>query len=389
MSRVSRTLVAAFVTTFFVVLLVPETILWTIRAVRSGGADVWRSATTSIPRPVLIVLLMIVFLLVSFAIIFGIVRLFTSYGTSTGEQVAGWYERVTPDTPQTKALVFMVGFVVVFIVGIAVFAPTLAASLANDTGAGDFVDDLEDGNYAGEIQFLFENDGVPAANGTVSLRRTNGSGVVSDIDGDGIPDDWERSNQAPNGAGLPGSSTRRMDLYVQIDTGSEVPELSSRERSALRNIWNGMPVQNPDGSTGIDLHIVETDIDGEISAEQPDQYYTESNLGLRHCLYRQVVLGQIDTTQGIGAAETPGYASVYDGSRYTGYDGEVPFRSAMITHALLHQITGEVDGSVHSDGGWLDYPSEGNERLSDSVAAHLEDGGFRTTTSYLDRCHGS
>lgn len=384
MSRLSRMVVAAMVTTFFVVLLVPETLLWAAASVRLTGGDLWQLATQSVPRPVLIVLLMILFLFISFGVIFGIIRLFTTFGTSTGERVAGWYERVTPDAPQTKAMVFMVGFVVVFIIGIAVFAPTFAASLAEDTGAGDFVDDIQQGNYEGEVERLFSGDAVRSNNESVSLRREN------DTDGDGIPDDWERAGQTPDGVGLPGTSTGEMDLYVQIDTGDDIPELSDSERDQLRAIWGNMPVENPDGSTGIDLHIVEDDIDEAIQAGTPaqvDQYYSEENLGSRHCLYRQVVLGELRTQQRIGLAEAPGYTAIYDGSRYQGYDGEYPFRSAMITHALLHTITGDFEGQTHAEGGWLEFPSDGNEQLSDSVAEKLERDGFTTTPRYFESCH--
>jgi hypothetical protein len=150
-----------------------------------------------------------------------------------------------------------------------------------------------------------------------------------------------------------------------------------------------MPVANPDGSTGIDLHIVEMGIDGEIRALQPgavDRYYTRENLRTRYCLYRHVVLGELETRERIGLAESPGYAAIYDGSRFQGYDGEVPFRSAMITHALLHQVAGDVAGGAHSEGGWMDYPSAENEQLTDAVASDIERGGFESTTRYQDLC---
>jgi len=383
MSRLSRMVVAALVTVFFVLVLIPTTLIQTAGRTRSVGQRLWTTVTSSIPPPVLIAALMLVFLVVSFVTIFAIVRLFTSYGVSTGERIAEWYERVTPDTPQSKALVFMTGFIVVFIIGIGIFAPAFAASLTEDTEADSFVDDIQEGNYAGEVQRLFEGDAVRPDNETVSLRDTN------DTDGDGIPDAWERAGETPDGVGLPGSSVGQMDLYVQIDTGGDIPELSQRERDALRDIWGDMPVENPDGTTGIALHLVESDIDGEIRALQPsavDRYYTRENLRTRYCLYRHVVLGQLEARERIGLAESPGYAAIYDGSRFQGYDGEVPFRSAMITHALLHMVAGDVESQVHSEGGWMDYPSAENEQLSEAAASDIERGGFESTTRYQQTC---
>lgn len=381
MSRSSRLVVAALVAAFFVLSLAPETVLWAASTVRTAWVDAWSSVGQPIPRPVLVGLLLLVFLLISFAVIFGILRLFTTVGASTGEQVAGWYDRVTPDSPQTKALVFMVGFVVVFIVGIAVFAPTLAASLASDTGADDFVDDLEDGNYGNRIDQLFATDTVRPSNGTVTL------GSANDTDGDGLPDDWERAGRTPDGVVLPAASPNRTDLYVRISYAGDAAALSDQELEGLRSIWADMPVENPDGSTGIDLHIVEGRIEQPI-ADTPRQLSRLSStayLGERRCVYRHVVLGELDTTDRIGLAEAPGYAAVYDGSRFQGHDGSVPFRAALVTHGLLHTVVGEVDGGVHVAGTWLDHPDSDNERLSAATVAALEDG-FRTTVDHRERC---
>lgn len=381
MSRSSRLVVAALVTAFFVVSFVPETVLWVASAVRTGWTNAVSGIGQPVPRPVLVGLLMLFFLLVSFGVIFGVVRLFTTVGTSTGERVAGWYDRATPDSPQTKALVFMVGFVVVFIVGIAVFAPTLAASLASDTGANDFVDDLEDGNYGNQLDQLFATDTVRPTNGTVALGGDN------DTDGDGLPDAWERAGRTPDGVALPSASPNRTDLYVQISYAGDAQPLSDQERQRLEAIWAGMPVDNPDGSTGIDLHVVETRLANSVqdSPEQLSQLSSNRYLGERACVYRHVVLGELDTTDRIGLAETPGYAAVYDGSRFQGHEGEVPFRSAMVTHGLLHTVVGELDGGVHVAGTWLDQPDSGNGRLSAATAARLEDG-FRTTVDHWERC---
>lgn len=389
MRRPGRWLIAAVVAAILVISVVPETWLWASRSTESVLVAVLSEAIQSIPEPLIIGVGMLLLLALSFFIIFGVVRLFTNVGTATGERLAGWYDRITPDSPQTKALAFMVAFVIVFIGGIGAFAPWLATSLAEDSGVDDVISDIRDGRYGGNVEELFSEDAVTPGSDPVQPDVAG-----EDSDGDGLPDEWERAGQTPGGARLPGANPNQLDLYVQLNYGANVTALSDNELRRLEAVWSQMPVQRGEGPQGIDLHIVEEREEaGELgeevvinSMDAADRFYTEPLLGDRHCVYRQVVLGQDRSRDNIGYAEAPGYAAVYDGSRFGSYNGGVPFRVAMLTHGLLHTVVGDVDGTVHTEGGWMDYPDRENEELTDAVAEQLSTRGFVTTEAYQQRC---
>lgn len=82
-----------------------------------------------------------------------------------------------------------------------------------------------------------------------------------DADGDGIPDDWEINGVPYVDADgveqrymLPGADPQRKDIYIEIDFGAVgmPPQAVSRVVQAFANA----PVTNPDGSTGITLHVM-------------------------------------------------------------------------------------------------------------------------------------
>jgi hypothetical protein len=385
-----RRVVAAVVAVVVLAPLLSETFRGAVAVAQAVGDTVSRNVGQSIPRPVLIAAGLILLLVVSFAVIFGLVRLFTEIGAASGERLATTYDRLTPDSPQTKALAFMVVFVVVFIGGLGVAAPWFANALVEDSGIGDVVSDIEDARYEGQLEELFADDGVESDSPTVSKAPPN----TTDSDGDGFPDAWEEVGVTPWGMDLSTASPDRMDLYVQFNYGANVTGMTESERQQLRSVWNTMPIENPDGSSGIDLHIVDAgDTAGRLnrsvevgSSDRVDRFYTRELLGERYCGYHQVVLGDIGNTNRIGYSETPGYASVLDGGQFDGYDGDVTFRVAMVTHALLHNVVGPVEDGTHTDGGWLDYPDPDNEELTDAVAERIDGEGFVTTQDYREEC---
>lgn len=88
----------------------------------------------------------------------------------------------------------------------------------------------------------------------------------ADTDGDGLPDEWERNGvtimdgDQPVFLNLPamGADPNHKDLFVQVDymvgdnhTHKPKPEALD----ILRQAFSGAPVANPDGTTGIRIHI--------------------------------------------------------------------------------------------------------------------------------------
>jgi hypothetical protein len=84
---------------------------------------------------------------------------------------------------------------------------------------------------------------------------------LADADGDGIPDCWEEEGipvEAEDGAlvsyRLPGADPDRKDLYVELDhMAGFAPEPGALED--VVGAFAAAPVGNPDGSTGIALHV--------------------------------------------------------------------------------------------------------------------------------------
>ncbi len=89
--------------------------------------------------------------------------------------------------------------------------------------------------------------------------------ALIDTDGDGLADRWELDGVDGDGDGvvdvvLPGADPHRKNIYVEVDfmTDHEPP---SSVFDAVVDMFASAPVQNPDGSTGVDLTVV---VDDEI-----------------------------------------------------------------------------------------------------------------------------
>lgn len=85
--------------------------------------------------------------------------------------------------------------------------------------------------------------------------------LATDSDADGLPDSWETNGYDANGDGvvdvdLPalGASPTRKDLFVEMDYMSgRLASTAALDRIVA--VYAGAPVGNPDGSTGITLHL--------------------------------------------------------------------------------------------------------------------------------------
>ncbi|WP_191906137.1 MULTISPECIES: hypothetical protein [unclassified Haloarcula] len=75
-----------------------------------------------------------------------------------------------------------------------------------------------------------------------------------DTDGDGYPDGMEvRCEQA-----IPEADPLRTDIYVEVDS-TQSTTLSDSVQTSIIETFDDAPVSNPDGSTGIDIHLVTDD----------------------------------------------------------------------------------------------------------------------------------
>jgi hypothetical protein len=212
--------------------------------------------------------------------------------------------------------------------------------------------------------------------------------TVADTDGDGLDDGAEIDGETAGGVALPGSDPLSMDLYVQISYAASATRKSTSFLADLRSQWSKMPIENPDGTTGIDLHVEAarprsetvtfTGSDGSFGRIESEHY--ADNVGDRAGVYHNVMFVEFD-----------------DGDQYDGY-GEVPGKFAiveanvdsrvqrnMMVHELLHGVVGPVDaGTACPDdpihictNGWLQIPVRSeDEFLSEAVAEEIETNGF-------------
>jgi len=98
-------------------------------------------------------------------------------------------------------------------------------------------------------------------NGVVEIYEETGADL-SDADGDDIPDCWEGADSGvpfATAAGerlynLPGSHPTHKDLYVEIDALRNC-EPSQAALDSVVAAFRRAPVENPDSTLGIDLHI--------------------------------------------------------------------------------------------------------------------------------------
>ncbi|WP_226010388.1 hypothetical protein [Halomicrobium salinisoli] len=96
----------------------------------------------------------------------------------------------------------------------------------------------------------------------------------SDTDGDGLPDGAEVNAEET----LPGADPTRTDVYVEVDATPGC-SLSDEARANLTEAFETSPVDNPDGSEGISLHLIEDE-----TVPEADVVYGGGRVGDRNDL---------------------------------------------------------------------------------------------------------
>ena len=210
-----------------------------------------------------------------------------------------------------------------------------------------------------------------------------------DTDGDNLKDSWEIRDQAPGGAALPNVSVSRMDLYVQINYAKGATPIRRQTLDRIESQWAEMPVENPDGSSGISIHFRNGNFTDEhfvYEGGDPTQFEPESAafLGDRRGVYHHALVVYFHTSltsRGTlaGKGEIGGDFVIVDKKR-KGWT-----RSAVFTHELLHNVVGriEVEGRCEDDpyhyceGGWLESTtSRSDQYLPEALGDEIEDNGF-------------
>lgn len=364
-----------------------------VGVVREGLATVGSGETAGgLPDPTLLVGWLLLSLIITGAVVFLIIRGVYGIWARVGEPVTWARRKGTPESFVTRSWIFF-GLIVAVVLGTFLLLPSQVGSFGEeDGGVMGTADDFVEQGYDEDTVAVFKGDAIrPGAGGEYTYDRP-----TPDADGDRLKDGWERAGRTPDGVELPNADPQRMDLYVQINYDANADPLTTTEREQLRAVWSRMPVENPDGSRGITLHIDDSaprggQIDQTVAvAGRPDrqlkqQFYTEQYLGNRTCRYHQVVVGRISDDRLAGWGSMPGYWVMIDGTTREDYNGNVSFRVHIITHELLHNVAGAVGGGGHTNRGWLTpVVDPGNEFLSTTTATKLNRGGLAGSGYFQD-----
>jgi hypothetical protein len=227
-------------------------------------------------------------------------------------------------------------------------------------------------------------------------RRLGTDPTRPDTDGDRLPDGWEVDGRTPEGAALPDADPTRKDLYVQVGYGDRVDPLTADEKRRFERTWATMPILNPDGSTGVTVHLDDTaprggpydrrvTLRGERTREELlAGFYTEASLGPRRCVYHLAVLGAVRDGPTAGYGDAPGHLVLIDGTVGPRPDGELSPRIHYLTHELLHNVVGQfADGRYHTDDGWLAaHTGDAGHFLSNVTRDRLDGTGFADAPRY-------
>lgn len=302
-----------------------------------------------------------------------------------------WFTHSVPSAQLRRSLGG--GRVIILVLSLAVVtggfvAPQASQDIFSEPDSEN-IDSMSDSGGQDDSEQGGENDDSAAPSDT----------DIEDTDDDGLPDSIEQAGETGDGYPLPDASPDQKDLYVHVYTSEGVEPLSAQEQRNLREIWGEMPVENPDGSEGIDLHIEQTVLSQEITADLTDEglreletsiYQDQLPAAAQCTVYTPVLIpadGNPSDIEISGRGSSPGYLSIVDGTATQQYDTSYSLRTAILTHELLHNIVGEFeDGGYHTDEGWL---STGNEHgtnfyLSEQTTEKLSEHGF-AESEYFDQ----
>jgi len=384
MSRiVEQGVVALFGAVAVAYAVLPREVGAALAPVTSGLVAGIRWANDALPQPAFLLLIFAVLTVTVILFVIALARACYPLLQYAGPRTKRFYDVVTPDTPIGKmATGIMLLLAVVF--GSIWGLPAAVGDL-NENGYGGQADSLAERGLNSD-PITFDQQDILEGGSSASVDAAAYERPTPDADGDRLKDSWEAADETPEGAPLPDADPERMDLYVQVNYGGGTVPLSDAEKRQLRRVWDDMPVDNPDGSQGVDVHITDSRPRGGPVGEQVTisgndyeeihQYYTERYMGPRACRYQQVVVGSI-TRGGVGGiATTPGYTAVVEDLDRQEGDGISP-RVAVITHELLHNVAGDVTASGHVEQGWLSE-SVGPEdtQLSETTADHIDEHGL-------------
>lgn len=203
-----------------------------------------------------------------------------------------------------------------------------------------------------------------------------------DTDGDNLLDGWEVAGETDEGTPLPDADPLRMDLFVQIEHGTNTDPLSASGKQTVKDAFADWGVENPDGSTGVSVHIDESRVDDRLVVRSEEdfnkfewEYETRGHLGPRRGVYHLVMMVDLRKGDTVGIGRRSGTFSVVD-------DKLGDRRADTVIHELLHNVMGVLEpenrcgtDKGHTCHGWLATPSD-DSYWPGGLADEVEQNGF-------------
>ena len=232
------------------------------------------------------------------------------------------------------------------------------ATEVNEYGTEPTVDDtdedgLDDGpevnEYGTEPTVAdMDNDGLD--DGREIELNTNPTDP--DTDSDGLPDGSEVNNDA-----LSGANPLHVDIFLEVDYvyGHKPPD---RVLELARGMYDDAPVSNPDGSTGITLHVSYNDsipTDGRVNVDELDEtlmpeHFDHENEGYHYAVAVKDAWWDGESVGGVAGGSNGQF--IFE-TTYANSDAEM--EDKVIASIFVHELGHSVGISDHDYRGVDSY----------------------------------
>lgn len=188
-----------------------------------------------------------------------------------------------------------------------------------------------------------------------------------DTDGDNLGDQWELENET--------ADPKRMDLFLTIVRGEDVPPLTGTEREDIVRTFDQMNVTNHDNSSGIDVHLrTRAEELPTYNGEDFNAFTEEYDSGPpRHTM----LFVRFDDSLNYSGESIVGEIFSLVAGQHTADSNGLTWRTETTIHEILHGIVGRyTNGETHVESGWLKHGSGSDHFLNPRTAQHIEEHGF-------------
>jgi hypothetical protein len=240
--------------------------------------------------------------------------------------------------------------------------------------------------------------GAPAPTGTpAGLDDTATPSPTATATATPRPRDPDRDNLPTRYEESIGTDPMHKTVLLAVNYTGNVTPLSDGDRSFLQAKFDQLKVLNPDGTTGIDLRVVEEwNSTAEVAVDpttlrRSAKRYHAGETPADRCRHHYLLVGAAAGHRW-GVANTGGWTAIVK-SDTTGFSGS---REDVIVHELLHTLVGQMDptrGGVRSDGthttsGWLQPYAEmgGPSSLHPVARERLNERGFTNAFAPIPGC---